>query len=377
MKKIFYLAALVWIIFEIANVYFIMPMPGSQEMNSLDLAYFLYSWRWAIRGALALVLLLSIKKVYASSRWKWLPFVPMLVLAGIGYLTNFQMAAETIFYQPTHLQLSAVGQNSVDSSRIVIGVARKGEAKAYPIQFLGYHHQVRDSLGGGPIMVTYCTVCRTGRVFEPIVKGKTEEFRLVGMDHYNAMFEDKTTGSWWRQVSGEAVAGALKGELLPELPATQTSLSKWIDLYPHTLIMQPDPAFQESYDSMSVYENGRPTGRLTRRDTASWQAKSWVVGIKLDGANKAFDWNQLEKEQIIHDVVGTQPVLIVLAADKKSFAAFKRTEDQFFTIHNDTLSDGRDTFNLIGFSQNYSTSDLEKVNAYQEYWHSWQEFGDQ
>jgi hypothetical protein len=40
-------------------------------------------------------------------------------------------------------------------------------------------------------MITYCTVCRTGRVFSPDVDGKPETFRLVGMDHFNAMFEDE------------------------------------------------------------------------------------------------------------------------------------------------------------------------------------------
>ena len=45
MKKIFYLGIISYIFFEIANVYFIMPMPGSQEMNSINVAYFLYTWR--------------------------------------------------------------------------------------------------------------------------------------------------------------------------------------------------------------------------------------------------------------------------------------------------------------------------------------------
>jgi hypothetical protein len=65
-------------------------------------------------------------------------------------------------------------------------------------------------------MITYCTVCRTGRVFEPVVNGKFEKFRLVGMDHFNAMFEDVTTKSWWRQVTGEAITGKLKGQQLPK-----------------------------------------------------------------------------------------------------------------------------------------------------------------
>ena len=199
-----------------------MPMPGSQEMNSLDLAYFLYSWRWGFRLLFGLMIILGVAAAFRSSKW-W-PTVSLLVVFGVVYLTNFKMAADTMFYQPTNLQLTGSADNLVDNERLVLGITYNGQAKAYPIQFLGYHHQVRDSIGGKPIMVTYCTVCRTGRVFEPIVNGKAETFRLVGMDHYNAMFEDQTTRSWWRQVTGEAVAGALKGQILPEFPSTQTTL---------------------------------------------------------------------------------------------------------------------------------------------------------
>ena len=99
------------------------------------------------------------------------------------------------------------GNNTVVIDRLVLGVQINGQARAYPIQYIAYHHQVTDTVGGKPIMVTYCSVCRSGRVFEPRISGKQDAFRLVGMDHFNAMFEDKTTGTWWRQVNGEAVAG--------------------------------------------------------------------------------------------------------------------------------------------------------------------------
>jgi hypothetical protein len=52
MKKLFYLGLLGLACFEVANVYFIMPMPGSQRMRSIDTAYFLYTWRWAFRDEL-------------------------------------------------------------------------------------------------------------------------------------------------------------------------------------------------------------------------------------------------------------------------------------------------------------------------------------
>ena len=97
-------------------------------------------------------------------------------------------------------------------------------------------------------MVTYCSVCRTGRVFEPIVNGHLERFRLVGMDHFNAMFEDSSTRSWWQQSTGEAVAGPLKGATLPEVESVQVSVSKWFELHPNGLVMQTDGASKDDYD---------------------------------------------------------------------------------------------------------------------------------
>ncbi len=111
---------------------------------------------------------------------------------GISYLFNFVMNAESMFAQPEVLTFKSKEENKLNDSTIVIGVEYNGEAKAYPMRFLTYHHQVQDVVGGKSLIVTYCSVCRTGRVFEPIVKGKHETFRLVGMDHFNAMFEDDT-----------------------------------------------------------------------------------------------------------------------------------------------------------------------------------------
>ena len=238
MKKYFWLGLIGLLLFEIANVYFIMPMPGSQQMNSIDLAYFLYKWRWIFRGLFAALIFIGL----FNTQWKrkWLLFFPIAIVAAVVYMANFKMAADAMFKQPNQLLLVNAESNKVDSNRLVLGVSINGEAKAYPIRFLGYHHHIQDTVGGKPIMVTYCTVCRTGRVFEPIVNGKKEKFRLVGMDHFNAMLEDATTKSWWRQVTGEAIAGKLKGQQLPEVFSTQTSLADWLQLNPTSLIMQAD-----------------------------------------------------------------------------------------------------------------------------------------
>ena len=373
-KTLFYTGIAGLILFEIANVYFIMPMPGSQRMESLDVAYFLYQWRWIFRAIFGAMILAGLLPAFRASRWPTLGSIAALVAA--VYMFNFEMAAEKMFYQPGSLRMADSTENKVNLDKLVLGIERNGQAKAYPIQYMGYHHQVRDTVGGEPVMVTYCTVCRTGRVYSPKVEGKYETFRLVGMDHFNAMFEDATTKSWWRQVTGEAVAGPLKGAQLPELPVTQTSLREWLNLYPGSLVMQADSTFSTDYADMETFDTGKGRGKLTGTDTLSWNDKSWVVGIDLNKkASKAFDWNRLKQERIINDKVGEQPVVLVLANDNMSFFAFKRPDAAtIFSIRNDTLFSGDKSWNLLGKATDPTRQDLKKINAYQEFWHSWSTF---
>lgn len=375
MKKIYYLAVLGLTLFEIANVFFIMPMPGSQEINSIHIAYFLNHWRWLFRIAFYLILLFCFFNAFQSSRlWS---ILGLLLLSAVTYTFNFELKADHIFYEPKILSFKNASENLVDKDRIIIGVVMNQEAKAYPVSFLAYHHQVRDTIAGKPIMVTYCTVCRSGRVFDPSIDGRPEVFRLVGMDHYNAMFEDETTKSWWRQENGEAVAGSLKGKFLQEIPSQQASLESWLKMYPNSLIMQADSQSISSYDSLAKFELGKSTSRLTKYDTLSWNDKSWIVGIQSGTQSIAIDWNKLISKRQIHFMINNTPSTLLLASDKKSFFAFQCPANEFKLIMvNDTIHSATAFFNLKGenISNNDTIPDLIRLNAYQEYWQSWKLF---
>jgi hypothetical protein len=371
MKKYFWLGFLGLLFFEIANVYFIMPMPGSQRMNSIGLAYFLYKWRWIFRGLFGLLIVLGLLR--GNWKRKWVPVIPLLLLVAVAYMANFKMAADAMFKQPRQLVLTEAPNNKVDPQRLVLGVTINGESKAYPIQFLGYHHHIQDVVGGKNILVTYCTVCRTGRVFEPIVNGKQEKFRLVGMDHFNAMLEDESTKSWWRQATGEAISGKLKGQRLPEVFSNQTTLAEWLLLYPGSKIMQADPGFTKSYDSTMKYENGLSRNSLTGTDSLSWKDKSWVIGIKSGAASKAYDWNRLKTDKIIYDQLNSTPLILVLAADNKSFFAFSTAGIEKPVLRNDTLLSGNKHYAINGKGIDTSFN-LMPLPAYQEFWHSWRTF---
>ncbi len=373
MKKLFTIGVLGLVLLEIANVYFIMPMPGSQRMRSIDFAYRIYEWRWPLRALFGAMLLAGVIPMWrAAGATRWLAPVGVALVAGIVYAFNFRMAADHMFLQPTVVQMATRGENKVAEDRLVVGIAINGEARAYPLQFIGYHHQVRDTVGGQPVLVSYCTVCRTGRIFTPAVNGQPETFRLVGMDHFNAMFEDTRTGSWWRQANGEAITGPLKGTMLPELPTRQVTLKQWLALYPDSRVMQADPRFISEYAKDYAYERGTSTSTLTGTDSSSWKDKSWVIGLSVHDNAKAYDWNRLRRERIVHDDVGGTPIVLVLSPDSASFFAFVRpSDDTRFTLRGDSLVASSASYALTGHG---SAGTLTPLNASQEFWHSWRTF---
>lgn len=373
MKVWFFLGATALVLFEIANVYFIMPFPYSQEWNTVRFAYWLYTLRWPVRLACLLLMVAGFRQAWRTSLWQRLGVtMALLFVAAVTYEANYVMAADAMFLQPRTLTMEPATKNKVEAARIVIGVVMNGEARAYPVQFIGYHHQVRDTIGGTPVMVTYCTVCRTGRVFSPVIDGKPETFRLVGMDHFNAMFEDASTGSWWRQATGQAITGPRTGTQLMDIASQQMRLAQWMALHPDTLVMQADPTMLDAYDKDFDYERGTSRSALTGTNPESWQRKSWVVGITVNGASRAYDWNRLRRERVVNDELGGTPLVLVLAPDDESFTAFVRpSADTRFVLDGDRLVGGGASYDLGGHGANQS---LTRVPASQEFWHSWKSF---
>jgi hypothetical protein len=370
---------------EILRVYFIMPLPGSQQGNTIDIAYFIAkNMLWLRCIGLILFIIPAVSIFRSGSKWKIFGLVLVsLAYLVVTYMFNFVMEADKMFYQPTHKHFASYANNKIDTNKLVLCVSLNGTTKAYPIQLIGYHHQVVDSIGNTPVIVTYCTVCRTGRVFSPEVNGKIEQFRLVGMDHFNAMFEDASTKSWWQQATGTAITGKLKGTSLKEIPSQQVSLWVWNRMYPETLIMQPDSSFKEKYEKMDTYDKGLSKGSLTRRDSGSWQAKSWVVGISIENEAKAFDWNQLVQQTLIEDSLAGTPFIITLEKDNASFHVWNRmvNNTSLHFIKNNTPGYMTDiqtgsVWNEDGkcITGTLAGQQLKTVQAYQEFWHSWQTF---
>lgn len=70
--------------------------------------------------------------------------------------------------------------------------------------------------------------------------GRVLTFRLAGINNQNFIMQDRETGSWWQQVSGEAILGPLKGQHLDLLPYDQLTFSTWRAESPRGRVLRPD-----------------------------------------------------------------------------------------------------------------------------------------
>jgi hypothetical protein len=379
------IGSILLIVPEVLKVYYIMPFPGSQHTDHVALAYTLNKTIWISRITGGIAFISSLVAIYSGGKiWqKVTAIVPILIVAVIIYETNFVMQADHMFHQPEVLIMGKATAEDLAKDEQVLGIVIHGDARAYPIDLIGYHHQVRDTIGGRQVMVTYCTVCRTGMAYSPDIDGRAQTFRLVGMDQFNAMFEDEGTKSWWRQATGECCAGPLKGKKLAEIHAEQMTLRSWLIQHPGSKVMNPDPKFESQYAGLKGYSNGIGGGSLTRTDTLPFHPKSWTILVSTGKVSKGYDWINLRNKSVINDSIGGEPIVLVVDSDQKSFYCFDRkATDKILTIDYDratnTLRDptGTTIWDMSGryISGDTAVRQLTKVNTYQEFYHSFRTF---
>lgn len=384
-SSLFWTGILLLVVPGLVHAYLLMPFPGSQDLNAITASYYLEKIVLPLRIAGAALIIWYFVRYfsYGSTRGKIVKVTVLVACMASFYITDFKFKAETMFEEPQTVKFADAIHNKVPESSIVIGVVNRGVAKAYPLVYLGYHHKVQDNVGAEPVLVTYCTMCRTGRVYSPVVNGMRQNFRLVGARHYNAIIEDEGTKTWWYQATGKAAVGKLKGSQLKELPYEQSTLGSWLNKHPGSLILQPDRHYLSDYDDLKNYDRLQAVDKdstLKNKDTLI--RKSWVVGAIANGQAKAYDWRRLFKRRVLNDDVNHVPLLLAIEGDSLTYHVFNRTVGgkalHFSLDTSGALTDQEtaSTWNWDGLATagRLKGSRLGKIQAYQEYWHSWKHF---
>jgi hypothetical protein len=160
------------------------------------------------------------------------------------------------------------GYRPLTDEQTVIGVEVDGTARAYPLTILNVHEIVNDALGG-PIIVTYCPICRSGMVADRRIDGEVATFDVSGLlwrapgiqtgaseaegrvfsdrdegvgNNGNLVMYDDVTGSYWSQILAQAICGPMKERRLSTRSATTANWGEWRERYPETEVLLPPPA---------------------------------------------------------------------------------------------------------------------------------------
>lgn len=367
------------------RVYLLMPFPGSQGLDSLDVAHALYRARWVLAGAgLSLAGAGLVLVLRGKPSWRGLVALAFLGAGSSGLAWWMRgMSADRMFRPPEQVLIAAELPASLPPETLVLGVVLEGRARAYPVRLLAYHHFVSDVLAGVPVLPTYCTMCRTGRVFSPVIDGEVATFRLVGASFRDAVIEDAATGTWWYQATGRARVGPLAGRELATIPSEQVTLARWLELHPDSDVLAPDPASEAGY---RMFGFDRIDSRRPDPDDpgqAPRGPREWVVAVRAGEAVRAYPWSALDRRKWISDELGGVPVLVLLHSDGISFRAFDARLDgvalELAPASEaegavDTTSGTRFGFDGVGRGGAHEGRILVPLEATQEFWHAFERF---
>jgi hypothetical protein len=225
-------------------------------------------------------------------------------------------------------------------------------------------------------------------VWESIVNGRQLHFHLAGINNQNFIMRDEETGSWWQQVTGEAIQGPLKGQRLQPVYHDELTFRLWKREKPQGRVLMPD----EKIVRANRYASADWEKKMTSAPVATAHAldpsltpRTLIVGITINGVSRAYPFDDLLRQNPIVDEIAGVPLILVLAEDKKSVRAFDRRVDnrklEFFLksdssiwrlVDAETASEWDFTGKAVAGP--LSGKELKKIGVLNDYWFDWKAY---
>ena len=213
--------------------------------------------------------------------------------------------------------------------------------------------------------------------------GKPLTFRLWGINNQNFIMRDAETGSWWQQVSGEAIQGPLKGRRLPPVIHDEVSFGIWRREHPAGRVLRPDPGHEDDYESRNWERRMKRVRTVTPVAAGDpLVPRSTVIGVTIDGRSKAYPFATARAQTVVLDTLGGVPIAVVVADDHASVRVFDRRVDgralellakpesePLRLVDAETGSEW--DFSGTAVSGPLAGRTLTKVRALKEYWFDW------
>jgi hypothetical protein len=200
---------------------------------------------------------------------------------------------------------------------------------------------------------------------------------------------DEETGSYWQQVTGSAIAGPLKGAQLTLLPQDELSFALWRKEQPNGTVLAPLPRYAAKYETAKWEEQIGKLPTVIHATKGSLPDRETIIGVVDGGAAQAYPLTKLTGQSpVLLDVLGDEPIMLVLGPDGKSVRVFSRqiagralefyghgaanANDPWTLVDDATLSEW--TFDGCAVSGEMKGQCLTRIFALKDYWFDWQHY---
>ena len=288
---------------------------------------------------------------------------------GIPALDNPKLVAAD---QATHLK----------PGELVFGVEINGDARAYPLRMMDVHEMLNDVVGGTAVSLAYCTMCRSGILFETTVDGRALTFGSSGLLYRsNKLMYDRQTESLWLTIPREPISGKLaaSGIRLKLLPVVVTSWQDWRSKHPATRALSLDTGFKRDYREGAVYAEyfnsdnlWFPVPRLDKR----LKPKEEVFALVVNGQPKAYALKRLAELRVVNDRLGGQRIVLISDGKPGGVRAYERGEAEFKPGKTGLVSsDGREwQATESALVEKNTSAKLPRLAGHTAYWFGWTSF---
>jgi hypothetical protein len=164
-------------------------------------------------------------------------------------------------------------------------------------------------------------------VWRADVDGRRLRFHLAGINNQNFLMADEETGSWWQQVTGEAIQGPLKGRRLDLVFHDEIAFGDWKREHPGGRVLRPDRVPGRQFGEDWEAETARLPVVVPPTKGDPLGSRDIVAGVRLGGKARAFPFTALRQQSPVMDAVGGVPVVLVVGPDGRSVRAFERRLD--------------------------------------------------
>jgi hypothetical protein len=274
------------------------------------------------------------------------------------------------------------------------------EVRFYPLSILTRHEIVNDRFGEVPVVVTFCPLCNTAISFDARVDGQTLRFGVSGLLRNSdlVMWDDATT-SLWQQITGEAVVGDFAGTQLELIPTSIVAYADVLENFPDAISLSRNTGFGIEYGAnpYSAYSSSTSPFLFDGDPDPRHPALSRVVGVTLDGNEKAYPFSVLREQRAINDELAGTPFVVVWGGDTadaldatviadgeaigSGIAYDRRVGDQVLTFSpggDDLFTDDQtgSTWTLLGVAIDgpLEGERLSTVTHRNEFWFAWAAF---